>query len=172
MIIKRALSRFFVILLLATLLTLSSCLGRHLEEKEAAFQQLFSQVVMNKHLELNIIEPQSEDFPPGVVDLILENKSDHFIHFTPGFNAKIFAYSIETHRWTEIGNKISYSGNDIILYPKGNNLHSVTIVGVLPDLSGPSSPKNLRIVVAGTIYRDNKATNEQVGAYTDVNWPP
>jgi hypothetical protein len=128
--------------------------------------------VLNKHLELNIIEPQSEDFPPGVVNLILENKSDHFIHFTPGFNVQIFTYSSEMNQWIEIGNRISYSGNDVVLYPKGNNLYSVTLHDVLPDLSGPSSPKNLRIVVVGTIYRDNKATNEQVGAYTDVNWLP
>lgn len=130
---------------------------------------------MNKHLELDC--PRNSSTWPGKsrIGLILENNSSDYIHFHNDLGLRIFAYLEDVDRWIEIGNRINYAGNDIILSPKKSGLRTSKILTLRPDLfvfpdvliSIP--PKSIRVVVQGIIYLENEPTNESVVTYIDVD---
>jgi hypothetical protein len=100
------------------------------------------------------------------VSLLVQNISNDQVVFPKDFNIRIYTYTDE--KWVEIRNISEYIGDDVVLFPRSDTSLGETGVGFFPYLFGYKTPIELRIFVFGQIYKNDKATNEWIGAYIDV----
>jgi len=164
----RASTLFFVLLIIAT-----ACSELNLSKKEAAFTQLIQVEEMNTKIEFWKLKP-TETYKIGdSVDLTLENLSEYKIKFPGDYGVRIFRYDEDNDTWIAIENGAIYfpPGNTQVS-PKGPDLPGVIGVGLWPILQNESQPIDIRVVVVGSVERDNVLTDEQVGAYIDLTLLP
>jgi hypothetical protein len=159
------------------LLYLCSCTSSNLSEKDKSFSEFLSVPLneMNKEIRFFIIEDDGQDkFRIGdSVNLGLENKSRDRVVFPSDYGIRIYTYDQNYAKWTEVTNKENYypPGNTQIS-PKGVDVPGIIVVTFLPDLPITSDAVELRVVIIGTVYKDDAPTDEEVGAYIDITLQP
>src|SRR3990170_4176891 len=101
------------------------------------------------------------------------NLSEYKIKFPGDYGVRIFRYDEDNDTWIAIENGAIYfpPGNTQVS-PKGPDLPGVIGVGLWPILQNESQPIDIRVVVVGSVERDNVLTDEQVGAYIDLTLLP
>ena len=160
---------FFVLLIIAT-----ACSELNLSKKEAAFTQLIQVEEMNTKIKFWKLK-RTETYKIGdSVHLTLENLSEYKIKFPGDFGVRIFRYDEDNDTWIEIKNGMIYipPGSTTQVSPKGPDLPGVIGIGLWPILQNEGQPIDIRVVVVGSVERDNVLTDEQVGAYIDLTLLP
>jgi len=140
-------------------------------EKEVAFAEVGPIQGVNGRLKLTPLELSGPVIQGSEFDIDIENISVDAIWFAPDRGAKIWIYDEVEGKWTEIRNKIVYSGVGTVVEPKGNE-PSRTLAIIEPDLPQGNAPITIRVTVMGKVYRDGKPTDEDVGGWVDVTLPP
>ena len=146
----------------------------------ARFEEMFP-IPMNENLQLvELGSREQAEFLTEMgqsidIRLLVINLSEQDICFPTGFNAQIFMYHEETNQWLEIEDQLIYANEkDIIVKPldKETGLKNSHSFSLYPDLSDLEPPVELRIVIVGNICEEGTITDEKVGAYLDVIFPP
>jgi hypothetical protein len=115
-------------------------------------------------LDLNTFKTNSE------VVLVVEVVSQDPVVFQFNYGARLFMQ--DKNGWSEINNKNHYPKGEMILYPANGDPFKLGIARFYPDLPDPDKPANVRIILTGNVYHDNKATNEVTATYIDVRLIP
>jgi hypothetical protein len=164
-----------LIVLISFLVACSSILNN---PKEKSFAEIVPIPLneMNSVLTLSIPVMEKGVYVPkqgDILTLALNNHSKDIIVFPSDYGINLYQYNNDVKNWIEIKNLGNYvpEGNRQISPRGGENLGQI-LIGALPDLPWESNPVEIRVVVIGTVSKDNKPTSEQVGAYTDVTLQP
>jgi len=162
-------------ILILYLVICSSCVNR---KKENSFAKIIPVPIQNMNYEITLSLPiiNNNAIVPKLGESItfeIDNHSKDLIKFPSNYGIKMFRYDAIGENWLEIKNITKYipEGNRQVS-PKGNDSLGYIITGAFPDLPLSSNPVDIRIVVLGTIYQNDIATNNLVGAYLDVTVQP
>lgn len=84
-------------------------------------------------------------------------------------NYNIVAYQKKESIWVELDNvpEIRNDG-EVLLYPHSESPFNNGTASIIPIIMDQTKPVKLRVVVVGRIYKDEKKTDQLVGAYADV----
>jgi hypothetical protein len=152
---------------------LASCSNKIKSDKETAFSELFPEVSFNKEFRQTVVRNEINQKNGPSIYLRLENLSSSIIVFPEDFGVKIFTYSKEQKEWLELRNDSVYITNTIpMLKPKNQGPLRFMGVPLSPVIEGTGHEISIRIVVVGTVYEDDKATDRLTGAYTDLTLSP
>ncbi len=153
---------------------LSSCSNHNMSEKEIAFSKLFPEVSFNEEIRQIVVRNEINQKIGPFIYLRLENLSSSTIVFsTEDFGIKIFTYSNEQNRWQELRNDITYITETVpTLKPKNQGPLRFMGVTLSPVIEGTGQETSVRIVVIGTVFENDIATDRLVGAYTDLTLEP
>jgi hypothetical protein len=147
----------------------TGCSPEKLSVQDQAFFQMYPDVRMNKELELKYINVQnvnSGKIEDGVVFEIKNYAKDQILTSYEN-NTKILSFDSAAKQWKTIKNLAeSYSGEDVFI-PFYDNNEPPCLLSFLPEIDPSLDKISLRVVITGTIYRNNAATHEKVGAYID-----
>jgi hypothetical protein len=178
-----------VLTIVLLMITLSGC-SSPANEVSSRMEEEFSTAVpvtdMNKGLELKTYEDQ-KNFPLGSdIQLLVENKSSHFLFFDLAGNY-IKLLMIREGEWVEVKDGLTGSGSRV-LSPAGTPLLNLDTTWARPELDTNVFKDNenilIRIVITGEIMKmdaynpewrereDEILTGELVGAYVDVYVSP
>jgi hypothetical protein len=153
----------------------SSCVNR---KKENSFTKIIPVPIQNMNHEITLSLPiiDNNAIVPKLgksITFQIDNHSKDLIKFPSNYGIKIFRYDAIGENWIEIENITKYipEGNRQVS-PKGVDSLGYIITGAFPDLPLNSNPVDIRIVVIGTIYQNDIATNKIIGAYLDVTVQP
>jgi len=176
-------SPVFLVFLFSTFL----CFGCRSDTPESKFEKYLQTENVNNTIQLSIPPylDQVQDSPEEIY-LELSNHSDDLIRFPTDYGIHLYLYNDQTKDWVEIENKTIYSygmknideessikqieqEGGIPLYPEGSPFGkpSSTQIYADPALAGGQLPDKIRVLVVGTIFREDKATDEKVAAYYD-----
>jgi hypothetical protein len=153
---------------------LTGCQWQQDAKKDEAFSDKFLNIEMNTVIRFWDPARSGGNFKIGKsIDLVLENFSPNKIVFPSDYGFKIYSYDENQKEWLEIQNEAIYfpTGNSQIS-PKGKDMPGVIAIGLAPALQPSEKPVNIRVVVIGTVYRDELPTSEEVGAYVDLELFP
>jgi hypothetical protein len=136
---------------------------------------------------IKILQPPTYgyDTTNQCVDLLVINNSSDLIRFPIGYGIRLFIYNSEKKEWTEIRNRQEYSVSVNGMDPESSKKVIETQGGLplrpnqdvngyhreisyCPDLDGYQYPVTIRSLIVGTIFQDNKPTNNKVAAYYDL----
>ena len=165
-------------ILIPLLMGLVACLGKNHQTKEDAFAKMMLIPIkdMNKEITLSLPVMEKGIYVPklgDIIDLTLVNHSKELIVFPSDYGVRMYTYNDKDEIWIEINNLANYvpPGNRQVS-PKGDGIPGQIIISAIPDLPISSYPVDLRVVVIGIIYQHGIATENQVGAYTDITLQP
>ena len=152
-------------------LLITACSSNELAKKETTFEEMFPGQDMNKKLKLTV-EYVSGPMALGYdFFLHVENISKDSIWFTNDLGIRIYKYDEDNAAWNEVHNKVTYSGDSGVLFPKGMDAPPIMSQIASPDLPKGNEGKSVRVVVVGKIYRDGSPTDETEGGWIDVTLP-
>ena len=168
-----------LIILVGCIPVLIGCQSQKSASQDDEFRRLSQDIAWDQGLELRVprfVAPgQASD---DKISLEVYNNSAEDIQFPLGMGRKIYMYSPGAG-WIEVSDRGRYIGSPLLLSSrKGKDLRSlegITDAVFHPDLSGLGDVKQLRFVIVGVVVRDGRPTDQQVGAYVDVNlddYPP
>ena len=143
---------------------IGSCQNNHVSQKEQDFTNLYSSVVMNQQIRLQLPEEIIGELGEHTILLMVHNESSEYIHLPSDFNVHLISY-IEGKGWSEVDNFVNYLDDDGVIITPNGTLGDVTAINVLPF----QGPENFRVVIVGNIVREDKITEEQVGAFLDID---
>jgi hypothetical protein len=158
-------------LLMCILVLASACSSDKRPEKEVAFGEVVPVQGMNERIKLTPLVLTGPDKQVSEIDIDVENISVDAIWFEPDHGVRIWIYDEVKGKWTEVRNKIVFSGVGAVVEPKGKE-PSRTLALIVPDLPQGNAPITIRVSVMGKVYRDGKITDEDVGGWVDVTLPP
>jgi len=153
---------------------IGGCQRNQNSKKERAFSERFPGVEMNSSIQFWDPAKYGGSFTIGKsIDLVLETNSTNKIVFPSDYGIRIFMYDSEREEWLEIQNKAKYfpPGNRQIS-PKGEDNPGLITIGLAPALQPGEKPVKVRVVVIGTVYHGEQKTDQEVGAYIDVEMSP
>jgi hypothetical protein len=157
--------RFFVLLIL---LLLSACQN---SQKEEAFRAKYQDISMNT--DLRFWKPSDKFIIGESIVLELENLSSDKIVFSHENDVKALAF--KSGKWIELNNSAIYylPSGERQISPKGPDIPGVISIPLVPQLhSNGSRAVTIRVVVIGSIYKEDKKTEDKTGAYIDVRLEP
>jgi hypothetical protein len=162
-------------ILILSMVICTSCVNR---KKENSFAKIIPVPMqqMNHEITLSLPIINNTAFVPRLGERItfeIDNHSTDLIKFPSNYGIQMFQYDAIGENWIEIKNISQYipEGSRQVS-PKGDDSLGYIITGAFPDLPLNSNPVDIRIVVIGTIYQNDIATNKLVGAYLDVTVQP
>ena len=168
----------FLIILAGCIAASVGCQTQNLTVQDQEFERLFDDIALNQGLELKVPIAIAGQIPDGQIFLEVYNNSTEDIQFSPDMGRKIYVYS-SGGDWIEVRSRTRYSGSTWVLSSrKGKGPESfegITTANFYPDLSALGDVKQLRFMIVGTVVHDGQPTDQQVGAYVDVNlddYPP
>jgi hypothetical protein len=152
----------------------SSCSNQIKSEKEIAFSKLFPDVSFNKEIQQIVVRNEINQKIGQSIFLRLENLSSSTIVFPTDYGVKILTYSNDRKLWKEIMNEGVYLPPDSHPVLKPYNEDGLRFLGIplSPVLEDTSDEISVRIVVIGTVYEDDQATDKLLGSYTDLTLSP
>ena len=156
-------------LLLILTLFISNCKIAFTQDssKEASFELLNPNCAMNSAIRFL---PLQENYKFGnKIILNYKNYSQNQIAFSPDSGVKILTYEEKDLQWVELKNRMQYSSSPepYVIVGPANESSSYHTVVIYPDtLNNPSA--EMRAVVVGHIYQNNKESDECVGAFIDI----
>jgi hypothetical protein len=160
----------FLVPLIALSLMLAACGGGNLFGSDALPGVDIPLTEMKEAIRLSA-PPEANTFQWGKdVRLIMESRTDTPVLFPEDCGARIFVRS--KNQWTPILNDMGYpSGENLVIPSEQNPLRGEPVI-VHPAIVDPSIETGesigVRIVVIGTVQRDEEGADESVGAYIDV----
>jgi hypothetical protein len=158
--------------LLFTVLLLTACtFSQATKKSEEIFTSMFPEAPMNS--DIHFWKP-SEEFTNGQsMELTLENTSAHEVRFSDENDVSVFVF--EDNAWNKVKNTLTYVPANVErpLRPKAPDNPGVTAILLNPHLDNLGiAPVNLRVVVIGTVYENERKTDKRTGAYIDVKLNP
>jgi hypothetical protein len=106
----------------------------------------------------------------SVIGLAVRVTGNEPIAYTYDYGARLFI--LQDGEWEEVRNITTYPEGFMVVPPWENNPRNEGGIDVRPELPESDKLVLLRIVLIGNIYRDNRVTDERVGAYIDVELNP
>jgi hypothetical protein len=171
--------------LIIALLMINAITGCKMVSSDSTFMQYIPTDSINDKIKIS--QPPTYNYDPinQCVDLLVTNNSSELIRFPIGFGIRLFIYNNQKKEWTEIRNRQDYSvsvnGMDpesskklieaqggLPLHPKEDTNGNNREISYCPDLSGYQLPVTVRSLIVGTIFQNNKPTNNKVAAYYDL----
>ena len=174
-----------LLILFLFVLILISCRA---EESESSFREYLPTNCVNNEIQLSIpSNPDQLQDSSEEINLDLSNHSEDLIRFPIDYGIQLYVYNSQLHDWEKIKNSTTYSygiinideksaieqierEGGIPLYPKGSPFGkpSNTTVFAVPVIRDRQLPIKIRVLVVGTIFRDDQPTDEKVAAYYDI----
>jgi len=113
------------------------------------------------------------DFRAGSsVALVLENLSQEWIWFPAGYGITISVFDTDPGKWREVVSLAEcFSAEEVLLSSRDDVLWA-TVLGVWPDVGATRTSIQLRIAVAGRLYRDGETTDQTVQSHVDLVLEP
>ena len=70
-------------------------------------------------------------------------------------------------KWVPVGNKFEYGSKTNMIVPEETDPMGDAVVPIYPDVGSIRQPVKIRVIVVGTVYKDNEPTSTQTAAYVD-----
>lgn len=159
----------YVLLILTTLIHSCERVTTLDQSKESSFSSLFPDCRMNTIIVF--LPPQPNNKPDQFISLLYQNRSESQIVFAPDAGVKILVYQEADSLWVELTNNMQYSAspNPYLLLDAEGVTTSYGDLVVSPDFSKSDKiPREIRIVITGHVFQNEKATNQCVGAFIDI----
>jgi len=124
----------------------------------------------NDALEISVAEDSAPS--PGIIDLVVMNRSKYGIRFSPGYGAVILVYSEANKEWTAVANRMTYTGEEEVLVPwESGGGDWLAATSVIPTLDAGEAPAAVRVLIVGRQLQEDGVAGEAVGGYVDAGIP-
>lgn len=166
-------SRYTYLFLIAAITLLSGCADAGSVPKDEILKVDVPWEEMNTDLQLSTPKTLNTFKIGDAVFIEIKVISSNQVAFERNFGAQLFIY--ENERWVETPNITRYdylAPKDYIIYPYQKNTFDVGMAVVSPEISDKNTAKTVRIVLVGSIFRNEQVTNQKTAAYLDVQLHP
>lgn len=169
--IPQSLNKVAVLMILTTLLggcAFARMLNAPPDENLDSFREIVQVQYLNEHINLELVDPESQPEETSVIYLLLRNRSEDSIAFDAGYGIKIFVQVDSDEEWTPVENRVEYLGAGEILEPRADELNNwFTGISVAPYLGDIQDTDVVRIYVEGKL-QEEVDPDPRTGAFLDV----
>jgi hypothetical protein len=164
----RAILRLAVML---SLCAMAGCAARSSGEAEEAFSAVIAvSSDVDLRLEVLVVHDGSTSHPRLVLRLANYSGED-VLFMAPSYGARSFVYSASSGSWIELQDRcLPGDTRPDLLEPYGQQgADWASVVSVYPSIPPDMDVATVRVLVTGVIQRNDEPTDEEVGAFVDVD---